>query len=190
MGLPLPAAACFPDSHARELIWCCWIFSEAFDGVSRCRLLWGLRQCVTELSCCPGSVSSLGASRGQWFWMWVVWGGGGGGASGVPLSLVLGPVLFLVCVNGLLSGLSSQVCLIEDGAAVCLMVWVLGMGGGNAGGPVQFVWGGSGTWFGPLSARWYVMGDHKLHSWGHDWHGVHLVWSGPRGCHQCEVLGG
>ena len=123
------------------------------------------------------------------------------GASEVPLGLVLGPVLFLVCVNGLLSGLSSQVCFAEDG----LDAWDGGVGWGG-GGVRECRWTcticvgregmqvdlynlcGEAVEHGlvPLSARWYVKGDH---SWGYDWHGVHLVWSGPRGCHQCKVLG-
>ena len=47
MGLPPTATACFPDLHARGAAG---FFSEAFDGVTRPRLLWGLRQCMTELS--------------------------------------------------------------------------------------------------------------------------------------------
>ena len=102
-------------------------FSKAFGKVNHAKLLWRLHQCGVRGNALAWIRAFLGSRSRA-----VVLGGEESGSvpvtSGVPQGSVLGPILFLVCVNGLPDGLSSRVRLFADGAAVCLAIGGAGDG--------------------------------------------------------------
>ena len=96
-------------------------FSKAFDRVNHMKLLHKLHQHGVRGNTLSWIKAFLaGRSRT------VVLEGGGSSevpvSSGVPRGSVLGPLLFLLCINGLPGGMRSRVRLFADDAAICVAV--------------------------------------------------------------------
>ena len=96
-------------------------FSGAFNVVAHRRLVLRLGHCGVSGPTCAWILGFLvRGGRG------VVVGGGGSGwvrvQSGVPRGGVLGPLLFLVCVNDIADRVASAVRLFADGCVLCRAV--------------------------------------------------------------------